>query len=108
MSISAAEIGQIIKRKIADFDAPVVSAESGVITTLGDGIAQIYGLQGAMEGELLAFPNDIMGLALNLEEDQVRAIIPGAAPMRSSERGMRSGPPAGWSRSRWGASWSGG
>jgi F-type H+-transporting ATPase subunit alpha len=77
MSISAAEIGQIIKRKIADFDAPVVSAESGVITTLGDGIAQIYGLVGAMEGELLAFPNDIMGLALNLEEDQVRAIILG-------------------------------
>ena len=52
MSISAAEIGQIIKRKIADFDAPVVSAESGVITTLGDGIAQIYGLEGAMAGEL--------------------------------------------------------
>ena len=77
MSISAAEIGQIIKRKIADFDAPVVSAESGVITTLGDGIAQIYGLEGAMAGELLAFPHDIMGLALNLEEDQVRAIILG-------------------------------
>jgi F-type H+-transporting ATPase subunit alpha len=77
MSISAAEIGQIIKRKIADFDAPVVSAESGVITTLGDGIAQIYGLEGAMAGELLAFPHDIFGLALNLEEDQVRAIILG-------------------------------
>ena len=77
MSISAAEIGQIIKRKIADFDAPVVSAESGVITTLGDGIAQIYGLEGAMAGELLAFPNDILGMALNLEEDQVRAIILG-------------------------------
>jgi F-type H+-transporting ATPase subunit alpha len=54
-----------------------VSAESGVITTLGDGIAQIYGLEGAMAGELLAFPHDIMGLALNLEEDQVRAIILG-------------------------------
>jgi len=77
MSISAAEIGQIIKRKIADFDAPVVSAESGVITTLGDGIAQIYGLEGAMAGELLAFPHDIMGMALSLEEDQVRAIILG-------------------------------
>ncbi|HVB14147.1 MAG TPA: F0F1 ATP synthase subunit alpha [Candidatus Dormibacteraeota bacterium] len=77
MSISAAEIGQIIKRKIADFDAPVVSAESGVITTLGDGIAQIYGLEGAMAGELLAFPHDISGMALNLEEDQVRAIILG-------------------------------
>jgi F-type H+-transporting ATPase subunit alpha len=77
MSISAAEIGQIIKRKIADFDAPVVSAESGVITTLGDGIAQIYGLEGAMAGELLSFPHDILGMALSLEEDQVRAIILG-------------------------------
>ncbi|MGH7667836.1 MAG: F0F1 ATP synthase subunit alpha [Candidatus Dormibacteria bacterium] len=77
MSISAAEIGRIIKRKIADFDAPVVSAESGVITTLGDGIAQVYGLEGAMAGELLAFPHEIMGMALNLEEDQVRAIILG-------------------------------
>ncbi len=77
MSISAAEIGQIIKRKIADFDAPVVSAESGVITSLGDGIAQIYGLEGAMAGELLSFPHEVMGMALNLEEDQVRAIILG-------------------------------
>jgi F-type H+-transporting ATPase subunit alpha len=55
----------------------VVSAESGVITTLGDGIAQVYGLEGAMEGELLAFPHDLYGMALNLEEDQVRAIILG-------------------------------
>jgi F-type H+-transporting ATPase subunit alpha len=77
MSISAAEIGQIIKHKIADFDAPVVSAESGVITSLGDGIAQVYGLERAMEGELLAFPHDLFGMALNLEEDQVRAIILG-------------------------------
>ncbi len=77
MSISAAEIGQIIKRKIAEFDAPVVSAESGVITTLGDDIAQIYGLEGCMAGELLAFPDEIYGMALNLEEDQVRAIILG-------------------------------
>ncbi|MGH7612100.1 MAG: F0F1 ATP synthase subunit alpha [Candidatus Dormibacteria bacterium] len=77
MSFDADEISRIIKRKIADFDAKVVSAESGVITTLGDGIAQIYGLEGAMAGELLAFPAQIQGMALNLEEDQVRAIILG-------------------------------
>ncbi len=77
MSISAAEIGQIIKRRIADFGAEVVAADSGVITSLGDGIAQIYGLEGAMAGELLRFPHDIYGMALNLEEDQVRAIIMG-------------------------------
>ncbi len=77
MSFDADEISRIIKRKIADFDAKVVSAESGVITTLGDGIAQIYGLEGAMAGELLAFPHEIYGMALNLEEDQVRAVILG-------------------------------
>ncbi|MGH7609359.1 MAG: F0F1 ATP synthase subunit alpha [Candidatus Dormibacteria bacterium] len=77
MSFDADEISRIIKRKIADFDAKVVSAESGVITTLGDGIAQIYGLEGAMAGELLAFPHEIYGMVLNLEEDQVRAVILG-------------------------------
>ncbi|MGH7697260.1 MAG: F0F1 ATP synthase subunit alpha [Candidatus Dormibacteria bacterium] len=77
MSFDADEISRIIKRKIADFDAKVVSAESGVITTLGDGIAQIYGLEGVMAGELLAFPHEIYGMALNLEEDQVRAVILG-------------------------------
>ena len=77
MSLSADDIGKIIKSKIADFDAPVVTAQSGVITALADGIAQIYGLDGAMAGELLEFPKGVYGMALNLEEDLVRAIIMG-------------------------------
>ena len=77
MSLSADDIGKIIKSKIADFDAPVVTAQSGVITALADGIAQIYGLEGAMAGELLEFPKGVSGMALNLEEDLVRAIIMG-------------------------------
>ncbi|EQD71982.1 F0F1 ATP synthase subunit alpha, partial [mine drainage metagenome] len=77
MSLSADDIGRIIKTKITDFDAPVVSAESGVITALADGIAQIYGLEGAMAGELLEFPKGVFGMALNLEEDLVRAIMMG-------------------------------
>ncbi|HUY61025.1 MAG TPA: F0F1 ATP synthase subunit alpha [Candidatus Dormibacteraeota bacterium] len=77
MGISAAEISQIIKKRIADFDAPVVAADAGVITALGDGIAQIYGLSGVMAGELLEFPHQVYGMALNLEEDLVRAIIMG-------------------------------
>src|SRR5207245_9038328 len=52
-------------------------AEVGRLVTVGDGIAQIYGLQGAMAGELLEFPGDVYGMALNLEEDQVRAVIMG-------------------------------
>ena len=77
MGISAAEISQIIKKRIADFDAPVVAADAGVITALADGIAQIYGLSGVMAGELLEFPHQVYGMALNLEEDLVRAIVMG-------------------------------
>jgi F-type H+-transporting ATPase subunit alpha len=77
MSLSADDIGRIIKAKITDFDAPVVSAESGVITALADGIAQVYGLDGAMAGELLEFPRGIFGMALNLEADLVRAVVMG-------------------------------
>ncbi|MHB1639567.1 MAG: F0F1 ATP synthase subunit alpha [Candidatus Dormibacteria bacterium] len=77
MSLSADDIGKIIKSKIADFDQPVVTAQSGVITALADGIAQIYGLAGAMAGELLEFPKGVSGMALNLEEDLVRAIVMG-------------------------------
>ncbi len=77
MSISSAEISQIIQQRIKDFEAPVVAADAGVITALGDGIAQIYGLSGVMAGELLEFPNGVVGMALNLEEDQVRAVVMG-------------------------------
>jgi F-type H+-transporting ATPase subunit alpha len=62
---------------LEDFDAEIVSADVGKIVTVGDGIAQIYGLQGAMAGELLEFPGDVYGMALNLEQDMVRAVIMG-------------------------------
>jgi F-type H+-transporting ATPase subunit alpha len=77
MSLNADDIGRIIKAKITDFDAPVVSAESGVITALADGIAQVYGLDGAMAGELLEFPKGVYGMALNLEDDLVRVVVMG-------------------------------
>ena len=77
MSLNADDIGKIIKSRIADFDVPVVTAQSGVVTALADGIAQVYGLEGAMAGELLEFPHGVYGMALNLEEDLVRAIIMG-------------------------------
>src|SRR5205814_2139401 len=60
-----------------DFDTSLVSVDVGRIVAVGDGIAQIYGLQNAMAGELLEFPHDTFGLALNLEEDQVRSVILG-------------------------------
>jgi F-type H+-transporting ATPase subunit alpha len=77
VAISSGEIGDVIKQRLKDFDVQTVSADVGRIVTVGDGIAQIYGLTGAMAGELLQFPGDTYGLALNLEEDQVRAVIMG-------------------------------
>jgi len=78
LAISSSEISEVIKQRLQDFDAEMVSADVGRVISVGDGIAQIYGLTGAMAGELLQFPGDVYGLALNLEEDQVRAVILGA------------------------------
>src|ERR1051325_6038505 len=77
MGISTKEISEVIKERLKDFDASLVSADVGRIVAVGDGIAQIYGLQNAMAGELLEFPHETFGLALNLEEDQVRSVILG-------------------------------
>jgi F-type H+-transporting ATPase subunit alpha len=77
MAIRSDEISAILKAKIASFDAPVVDAQEGIITSVGDGIARIYGLEKAMAGELLEFPGGILGLALDLREDGVGAAIMG-------------------------------
>ncbi len=77
MGISTKEISEVIKERLKDFDAKLVATDVGRIVATGDGIAQIYGLQNAMSSELLEFPNDTYGLALNLEEEQVRAVILG-------------------------------
>ena len=78
MSIGSQDITELIKARLKDFKAELVTSEVGRIISVGDGIASIYGLQGAMAGELLEFPGDVYGMALNLEEDQVRAVIMGA------------------------------
>jgi len=82
MAIRSDEIGEILKKRIASFDAPVVDAHEGVITSVNDGIARIYGLDNAMAGELLEFPaaeggETVLGLALDLREDGVGAVIMG-------------------------------
>jgi F-type H+/Na+-transporting ATPase subunit alpha len=77
LGISTKEISEVIKERLKDFDASLVSTDVGRIVATSDGIAQIYGLQNAMAGELLEFPHETFGLALNLEEDQVRAVILG-------------------------------
>ncbi len=75
--IKADEITQLLREQIANYDAKIQVDEVGTITSLGDGIARIYGLDKVMAGELLSFPHGIAGLALSLEEDQVGAVVLG-------------------------------
>jgi F-type H+-transporting ATPase subunit alpha len=75
--IKADEITQLLREQIANYDSTVQVDEVGTITSLGDGIARIHGLDKVMSGELLSFPHGIAGLALSLEEDQVGAVIMG-------------------------------
>src|ERR1044071_8120954 len=76
--IKAEEISEIIKRQLQGYEAEVDLKEAGRVIEVGDGIARIYGLQGAMAGELLQFPGDVFGLVLNLEEDNVGAVLLGS------------------------------
>ena len=76
--ITAAEISDIIKRQIEGYVSEVELAEVGSVITVGDGIARIYGLEKCMAGELLQFPHDIYGMALNLEEDNVGSVLLGS------------------------------
>src|SRR5574342_1872 len=75
--IKAEEISEIIKRQLQGYEAEVDLKEAGRVIEVGDGIARIYGLQGAMAGELLQFPGEVYGLVLNLEQDQVGAVLLG-------------------------------
>ena len=75
MQIRAEEISAIIKKQIEDFGREVEVSETGTVISIGDGIARIHGLDKAMAGELLVFPGDVMGMVLNLEEDNVGAAI---------------------------------
>src|SRR3954462_14329641 len=75
--IKADEITKILKEQIANFDSTVTTDEVGTVISLGDGIARVHGLDKVMAGELLEFPHNVAGLAMNLEEDQVGAVLMG-------------------------------
>jgi F-type H+-transporting ATPase subunit alpha len=79
MAIRSDEITSIIKSAIDAFDSGVETRSVGTVVEVGDGIAQIYGLSGALSSELLEFPGGLMGMALNLEEETVGAVILGNA-----------------------------
>ena len=73
--IRANEISDIIRQQITNFDTGVTITEVGTVIKVGDGIAEIHGLEKVMAGELLDFPHEVRGLALNLEEDKVGAVL---------------------------------
>ncbi|XXF77692.1 F0F1 ATP synthase subunit alpha [Myxococcaceae bacterium GXIMD 01537] len=77
MEIRADEISRIIREQIKDYGKKVTVAETGTVLSVGDGIARVYGLEGALSGELVEFSNGVKGLVLNLEEDNVGVAIMG-------------------------------
>ncbi|NOK15067.1 F0F1 ATP synthase subunit alpha [Corallococcus exercitus] len=77
MEIRADEISRIIREQIKDYGKKVTVAETGTVLSVGDGIARVYGLEGALAGELVEFSNAVQGLVLNLEEDNVGVAIMG-------------------------------
>jgi F-type H+-transporting ATPase subunit alpha len=76
-NIKADEISKILREQIANYEQTVSVDEVGSIISVGDGIARIHGLEKAMAGEMLAFPHNVFGIALNLEEEQVGAVLLG-------------------------------
>ncbi len=75
MEIKVDEISELLRKQITDFEKKVDVSEIGTVVSVGDGIARVYGLDTCMDSELLEFPSNIMGMALNLEEDTVGAVL---------------------------------
>lgn len=78
MNLKPEEISAVIREKIKNYKKELDISDFGTVIQIGDGIARVYGLENCMAGELLEFPNEIYGMALNLEEDNVGAVILGS------------------------------
>ena len=85
MNIKPEEITSIIKKEIEKYEKHIKTVDSGTIIQVGDGVSRVYGLDECMEGELLEFPNNVYGMALNLEQDNVGCVLLG------SEEGIKEG-----------------
>src|SRR5690348_6745216 len=77
MNIKAEEISKILRDQIGNYSTNVDVAEVGSVISVGDGIARLHGVERAMAGEMLEFPNNLFGIALNLEEESVGAVLLG-------------------------------
>ncbi len=85
MNVKPEEITSIIRKEIEKYEKKIETVDSGTIVQIGDGVAIVYGLDNCMEGELLEFPNNVYGMALNLEQDSVGCVLLG------SEEGIKEG-----------------
>jgi F-type H+-transporting ATPase subunit alpha len=91
-AIQANEITELLKQQIENYEQRIQVDEVGTIVTLGDGIARVHGLDKVMAGELIEFPHGVAGLAMNLDEDQVGAVILGDfAELKEGDQVKRTG-----------------
>src|SRR5438093_12667769 len=91
MDIRADEISRIIREQLGGFSGGVDVAEVGSVVSVGDGIARLHGLERCMAGELLELPHNVTGIALNLEEDSVGAVLLGeSSESKEGDEGKRT------------------
>ncbi len=102
--IRADEISRVLREEIENYEGTVNVSETGSVISVGDGIARVYGLENVMAGELIEFKGGVSGIALNLEEDQVGAVLLGE--YSTSKKATRSAAPAASCRFRWARTWS--
>ena len=76
-NINPSEVSDILLKKLQDINSNIQFEEIGTVLTIGDGVARIYGLTNVTENELIEFENGVMGVAMNLEEDNVGAVLMG-------------------------------
>ena len=79
MNLRPEEISSVIKEQIQRYSSEIAVSDTGTVIQVADGIARIYGLEKAMQGELLEFPGEVYGMVLNLEEDNVGAVLLGSS-----------------------------
>jgi F-type H+-transporting ATPase subunit alpha len=90
--IRADEITKILRQEIENYERAIDVSEVGSVISVGDGIARIHGLEKVMAGELIEFPHDVAGIAMNLEEDQVGAVLLGDfAEIKEGDEVKRTG-----------------
>src|SRR5881394_1851926 len=90
--LKAEEITEIIRQQLSGIERSIDVAEVGTVISVGDGIARVYGLDRVMAGELVQFPHDVVGLALNLEEDNVGVVLLGeASAIKEGDEVKRTG-----------------